>query len=129
MPAMIETTSVDGPANGLNVAPASRNDLRLHRDHQRIDLAGVLRCGIEPDALRGQRADLGGGMRLDHHDAFGVEAAGQPSRQHRAAHLAGAGERNGAVEVLKGVGGTHRRHHKYLSSSLRSAGTHNHRRF
>ena len=26
VPAMIETTSVDGPVNGLNVAPASRND-------------------------------------------------------------------------------------------------------
>ena len=46
VPAMIETTSVDGPANGLNVAPASRNDLRLHRDHQRIDRRRYLGCGL-----------------------------------------------------------------------------------
>jgi hypothetical protein len=73
VPAMIDTTSVDGPVNGLNVAAGLAERLRLHRDHQRVDLAGVLRCRIEPDALRRQRADLGGGMRLDHHDAFGVE--------------------------------------------------------
>ena len=92
VPAMIETTSVDGPVNGLNVGAGLAERLRLHRNHQRIDLAGILRCRIKPDSLRRQRADLGREMRLDHHDAPGIEAAGQPSRQHRAAHLAGAGE-------------------------------------
>ena len=94
---MIETTSVDVPTNGFSAAPASRNDLRLHRDHQRLDVAGVLGRWIEANALCRQRADLGGGMRLDHHDALGIEPLRQPAGQHRAAHLAGAGQRDGAV--------------------------------
>ncbi len=100
---MIETTSVDGPVNGLNVAPASRNDCGFTATTSVSTSPVSCAVRIEPDALRRQRADLGRGMRLDHHDAFGVEAAGQPSRQHRAAHLAGAGKRDGAVEVLKGT--------------------------
>ena len=80
VPAMIETTSVDGPTNGFNAAPASRNDLRLHRDHQRVDLADVLGGRIEANALGGERADLGGRMRLDHHHAFGSRAPAPASR-------------------------------------------------
>ena len=77
--------------------------MRFHRDHQRIDFAGVFGRWVEPDALGDQRADIGGRMRLDHHHAFGVEALSQPAGQHRAAHLAGAGKGDGAVDVLKCV--------------------------
>ena len=107
VPAMIETTSVDGADERLQRGAGLAERLRFHRDHQRIDLAGVFGRRVEADALGGQRADLGGRMRLDHHDAFGVEALRQPAGQHRAAHLAGAGKRDGAVDVLKCVGVDH----------------------
>jgi hypothetical protein len=42
-------------------------------------------------------------MRLDYHDAFGVEPLRQPPGQHRATHLAGAGKGNGAVDVFQGL--------------------------
>ena len=60
----------------------------------------------------------------------GVEAAGQPTGQHRAAHLAGAGQRDGAVEVCEGTScGDRRRHATYSLVVPAKAGTHNHRRF
>ena len=79
--------------------------------------------------LRRQRADLGGGMRLDHHDAFGVEPAGQPARQHRAAHLAGAGERDGAGDVFERLLVVLKALTTNTAVVPAKAGTHNHRRF
>ena len=44
--------------------------------------------------------------RADH--ARRIEAAGQPAGQHRPAHLAGAGEDDGACGVLQFGNGRHR---------------------
>ncbi len=50
VPAMIDTTSVDGADQRFQCGPGLAERLRLHRDHKRVDGAGVLR--IEPDAFR-----------------------------------------------------------------------------
>ena len=101
VPAMIETTRVDEPTNGRSAGPAVAKHLRLDRDHERRDGADILRCGIEPHALRGQRANLVGGMRLDYRDARGIESLREPAGQQRAAHLARAGEHDGAGDVCE----------------------------
>ena len=54
VPAMIETTSVEGPANGFKRGAGLAEHLRLHRDHQRGDGADILGLRIEPDAFRRQ---------------------------------------------------------------------------
>ena len=64
------------------------------------DGADILCRWIEPNAFCRKRADLSGRMRLDHHDAAGIEPARQPARQHRPAHLARAGEHEGACDVV-----------------------------
>ena len=46
MPAMIETTSVDGPINGFSAGPASRNICGFTRDHQRRDGADIA-CAMD----------------------------------------------------------------------------------
>ena len=66
VPAMIDTTSVDGAGKGFQHRAGFTEHLRLQRDHQRGDGADLFRRRIEANALGGQRADLVGGMRLDH---------------------------------------------------------------
>ena len=66
VPAMIETTSVEGAAKDFNVAPASRNICGLSATTSVATAPTSLRRRIEANAFRGQRADLVGGMRLDH---------------------------------------------------------------
>ena len=56
---------------------------------------------IETNAFCYERADLVGGIGLDHHDTPGIEALRQPARQHRAAHLACAGEDDGGLQSLE----------------------------
>jgi hypothetical protein len=96
---MIDTTSVAGPANGFS-RPGFAERLRLQRHHQGRDGADILWRWIEADAFGQQRADVVGGMRLDHRDFAGIEALRQPARQHRAPHLAGAGEDEGVFDIL-----------------------------
>jgi hypothetical protein len=88
------------PNERLQVRPGFAKHLRLQRHHQGGDRADLARRRIEANACRHQRADLSGRIRLDHRDPLGIEPARQPARQHRAAHLAGAGERDGAGEIL-----------------------------
>ena len=54
VPAMIETTSVDGPTNCFSAGPASRNICGFTATTSVSAVAGVLR--IEADALGGKRA-------------------------------------------------------------------------
>jgi hypothetical protein len=39
-------------------------------------------------------------MRLDHRDTLRIKPARQPAGQHRTAHLAGAGQQDGAGDVV-----------------------------
>ena len=101
VPAMIETTSVDGPAKDFSIGAGFAEHLRLQRDHQRGDGADLFRRRIEANAFGDERADLVGGMRLDHRDVLGIEPLRQPARQHRAAHLPRAGEDDGAGDLCQ----------------------------
>ena len=97
VPAMIDTTSVDGPANGFSVAPASRNICGFTATTSVSTAPSSFGDGLSRTPLAASARISVGRMRLDHDDALGVEPAGQPARQHRAAHLARAGEHDGAV--------------------------------
>ncbi|MGY4348435.1 hypothetical protein ACVWXM_004902 [Bradyrhizobium sp. GM7.3] len=126
---MIDTTAVLSETNGFSLAPASRNKhLRLHRDDERLDLACRRHIRIERNPLGGKCGDLGRDVRIDHRDAARIEPARKPSGQHRAAHLAGTGEQDGAGDVLESVVARHSRCHK-LSVVPAKAGTHNHNWF
>jgi hypothetical protein len=63
--------------------------LRLHRDHQRGDIADVA-LGIDAHAALGQRLDRLRRLRLQHDDLLRRQLAGEPAVEHGAAHLAGA---------------------------------------
>jgi hypothetical protein len=113
---MIETASVEAP-EWLQRSPGLAERLRLHGDHQRIDLADILGRWIEANAFRHQCTDLGRRLRLDHRDARWIEPLREPAGQHRAAHLACSGQRDSAGDILKGAAGVHWCHHKFSGRS------------
>ncbi len=100
VPAMIETTR-DDLGNRAQCRPDLGEHLRLHGEDQCGDGADVLHIRIEADAFGCERLDLVGDIRVDHDGAFGIEAAGDPARQHCAAHLAGAGQHDVAVDGVE----------------------------
>ena len=104
VPAMIETTSVDDPTNGFKPGPASRNICGLSAITSVAMASTSLRCRIEPNALCDERIDVIGRIRLDHRDAVCIKPLRQPARQHRAAHLARAGEHDGALQIGERAG-------------------------
>ena len=61
VPAMIDTTSVAGPASGFSIAAGLAKHLRLQRDHQRRGAAGIPGRWIEANTFGDQRADVVGG--------------------------------------------------------------------
>ena len=102
-PAMIDTTSVAGPANGFSVgAGLAKRYVVLPPPPASATVPAVLGRRIEPNALGGQRGDLRrrrcGSITDD--AAWRSSPLRQPARQHRAAHLAGAGKGDGAAEMF-----------------------------
>jgi hypothetical protein len=100
---MIETTSVDGPYERLERGAASRNDCGFTATTSVSTSPVSLMDGLSRMPCAASALISSDGCGLDHHDgAAGIETLRQPSGQHRAAHLAGAGKRDGAVDVFEG---------------------------
>ena len=120
---MIETTSVDGATRAFSVRPASRKDCGFTATTSVSTVPasfGLSRMPLAASALIS--ADGIGSITTTR---LGVEPAREPARQHRAAHLARAGECDGAGDVFQGAAVVaHRRHHKYRCRPAKP--THNH---
>ena len=102
VPAMIETTSVDGADERFQRRRRLRGTICGFSATTSVAAAPAsFGDGLRRTPLAASARDLVGRMRLDHDDAFGIEPLRQPARQHRAAHLARAGEDDGACDALR----------------------------
>jgi len=106
VPAMIDTTSVEGPVKDFSIAAGLAKRRGVQRDHQRRGGADICRRWIETNTPFVASALISSeGMRLDHDDAPGIQPLRQPAPTATHRPSSRAGEHDGVFDILQSVGG------------------------